>query len=343
MASKRITLSDIAKTLGLSKSAVSFAMNDSPMVSEDTRKLVIETATKMGYVKNELVSSMMSSIKRGGGKKFSETIALVNGNRDECALTNHPTLPRYCEGIREEAMRLGYSINEFWLHRPRLTGESFSRTLRSRGIRGGIILGHSFGNVFTASFKCVWENFYFVSAGIRTHDPNLEMVSADHYAITYQAMRNVIEKGFKRPALIIDEYIDNLVDGRFVAGFLRAQMSISADNRLPPFIESLQDGDLRDLDAYLENQKPDVILYLLDATRKVLQKSEVFNRNKPELIQLERRNTNIDIPNWTGMEQNNNIVGKVAMRRLADMLSRTSTIVGENANILTLIPPSWVE
>ena len=343
MASKRITLSDIAKTLGLSKSAVSFAMNDSPMVSEDTRKLVIETATKMGYVKNELVSSMMSSIKRGGGKKFSETIALVNGNRDEFALTNHPTLPRYCEGIREEATRLGYSINEFWLHRPRLTGESFSRTLRSRGIRGGIILGHSFGNVFPASFKCVWENFYFVSAGIRTHDPNLEMVSADHYAITYQAMRNVIEKGFKRPALIIDEYIDNLVDGRFVAGFLRAQMSISADNRLPPFIESLQDGDLRDLDAYLENQKPDVILYLLDATRKVLQKSEVFNRNKPELIQLERRNTNIDIPNWTGMEQNNNIVGKVAMRRLADMLSRTSTIVGENANILTLIPPSWVE
>jgi hypothetical protein len=61
------------------------------------------------------------------------------------------------------------------------------------------------------------------------------------------------------------------------------------------------------------------------------------------MIQLERRNTNIDIPNWTGMEQNNDIVGKVAMRRLADMLSRTSSVVGENANILTLIPPRWVE
>lgn len=344
MADKRITLSDIAKALGLSKSAVSLAMNDSPMVSEQTRKLVADTALQMGYVKNELVSSMMSSIKRAGGEKFSETIALVNGNRDEFALTNHPTLPRYCEGIREEATRLGYSINEFWLHRPRLTGEIFSRTLRSRGIRGGIILGHSFGNVFPSSFKCVWQNFYFVSAGIKTHDPNLEMVSADHYAITYQAMLNVMQKGYKRPLLIIDEYIDNLVDGRFVAGFLRAQMSLSVENRIPPLMESLSDeNSTKILDAYLEKNKPDVILYLLDATRKVLQNSTVFNREKLPLIQLERRNTNIDIPNWTGMEQNNNIVGKVAMRRLADMLNRTSTVVGENANILTLIPPSWVE
>ena len=182
-----------------------------------------------------------------------------------------------------------------------------------------------------------------MSAGIKTHDPNLEMVSADHYAITYQAMLNVMQKGYKRPLLIIDEYIDNLVDGRFVAGFLRAQMSLSVENRILPFMKSLSDDSVGMLDAYLEKNKPDVILYLLDATRKVLQNSTVFNREKLPLIQLERRNTNIDIPNWTGMEQNNNIVGKVAMRRLADMLNRTSTVVGENANILTLIPPSWVE
>lgn len=343
MAVKRTTLSDIAKALGLSKSAVSLAMNDSPMVSKQTRKLVADTALKMGYVKNELVSSMMSSIKRTGGKKFSETIALVNGNQDEFALTNHPTLPRYCEGIREEAARLGYSINEFWLHRPRLTGESFSRMLRSRGIRGGIILGHSFGNVFPPSFKCVWKNFYFVSAGIKTHDPNLEMVSADHYAIAYHAMLNAIQKGYKRIALIIDEYIDNLVDGRFVAGFLRAQMGLPTENKIPPFTESLPDGDTKNLDAYLQKYNPDAILYLLDRTRKSLENSAVFKHKKIAMIQLERRNTNIDIPNWIGMEQNNDIVGKVAMRRLADMLSRTSAVVGENANVLTLIPPSWVE
>ena len=343
MVGKRTTLSDIAKKVGISKSAVSLAMNDSPMVSERTRKLVVETALSMGYVKNELVSSMMSNIKRSGGKKFSETIALVNGNRDEFALTNHPTLPRYCEGIREEASRLGYSINEFWLHRPNLTGESFSRTLRSRGIRGGIILGHSFGNVFPPSFKCVWKNFYFVSAGIKTHDPNLEMVSADHYAISYHAMLNALQKGYKRPVLIIDEHIDNLVDGRFVAGFLRAQMGIPSENIIPPLTESISEDNLKNLDDYLKKYNPDAILFLLDATRKVLQKSTVFKRRKIAMIQLERRNTNIDIPNWTGMEQNNDIVGKVAMRRLADMLSRTSSVVGENANILTLIPPRWVE
>ncbi|MBQ6535055.1 MAG: LacI family DNA-binding transcriptional regulator, partial [Opitutales bacterium] len=181
MKGKRVSLADIAAKLGISKSAVSLALNDSPMVSPKTRALVAKAARSMGYSRNSLVSSMMSSIKRGAVGSFSETIALVNGNRDEFALTNHPTLPKYCVGIREEAERLGYRINEFWLHDPKMTGERFFRALRSRGIRGGIILGHSFGSVFPPSFKRVWENFYFVSAGIKTRDPNLEMVSADHY------------------------------------------------------------------------------------------------------------------------------------------------------------------
>ena len=340
MNNRRTNLSDIAKKAGVSKSAVSLALNGSNGVSEQTRKRVETVAKAMGYERNALVSSMMSSIKRDGSSKYSETIALVNGNIDEFALTNHPTLPKYCQGIKEEALRLGYTINEFWLHDTNLNGEQFARILHSRGIRGGIILGHSFGTVFPKSFEEVWQNFYFISAGIKTQQPQLEMVSADHYAITYQAVLKALDMGYKRPALVIEENIDNLVDGRFVAGFLRAQMRLTLKQHIPPFLKTDTHPNYdKELEDWITTHKPDVLLYLLNTTRETLL-SKIQKQNKPiKLIQLERRSV---LQNWTGMEQNNDTVGRIAMRRLADMLSRTSSVVGENANLVTLVPPTWI-
>ena len=125
--SKKITLSDIAQKLGISKSAVSFALKNSPMVSKETCKRVQGVAQKMGYKRNELFSSMMSSMRKGSRASFTENIAVINGNLESSALTTHPTLPRYYEGIRQEAERLGYGINEFWLHEKGLNAEKLTK------------------------------------------------------------------------------------------------------------------------------------------------------------------------------------------------------------------------
>lgn len=170
---KKVTLADIARKTNLSKGAVSFALKNSPMVSEKTRRRVQSAARAMGYKKNELVSSLMSKIRAGSEKSFSETIAVINGNLDEFALKNHPTLPRYYAGIRQEAARLGYAVNEFWMHAPGTDAEKLAGIFRSRGIRGGIVLGHSFGNIFPRGFEKIWRDFYFISAGIRSYNASL--------------------------------------------------------------------------------------------------------------------------------------------------------------------------
>ncbi len=337
---KSVSMADIAKVARVSKSAVSLALNNSPTIPQATRERILKLADEMGYVRNNLVSVLMSNIKKKEVEKFSETIAVINGNQDEHALKNHPTLPKYFEGISAEAKRLGYQINEFWLHDARFNTNSLPRVLKSRGIRGGIILGHSFGTTFPPSFKSVWKNFYFISVGIKTRSPSLEMVSADHYAITNQATHKAIEMGYTRPALIIEEYIDELVDGRFLAGYIRAQMNFKCENKIPPMTKSHTDADYaKALDKWIEKHKPDVILYLMNYTREVFEKSKWYGCIP--LIQLEQR-TNLG--EWVGrMEQNNDIVGQMAMRRLADMLSRSSSKVLENANMVTLVPPTWIK
>lgn len=339
MDEKKVRLSDIAKATNLSKGAVSFALRGSPMVSKKTRDRVIETAKKMGYVRNELFSSMMSKMKKGNLASFSESIALINANPDERMLSKHPTLIKYCAGIKSEARRLGYLLNEIWLYDSRLKGKKLSRMLTSRGIRGGIVMGH-FGGI-SSEYDSLWKEFFFISMGVKTNVSPLEMVSVDHYSVTFQAVMNLLKLGYKRPSLVLEESTDDHVDGRFVAGFMRAQLKIPQSDRIAPFMELQKSPTyLKNLRAWIDANKPDAILYLTDFVREKILKMYKKGSLKATLVQLERRQ---NISNWIGMEQNNETVGKVAMRRLADMLSRDSARIGENAKMVTSVPPTWME
>ncbi|MEV0461297.1 LacI family DNA-binding transcriptional regulator, partial [Catellatospora methionotrophica] len=46
---KRPTIADIAGRAGVSRSAVSFALNDQPGVSEETRQRVLAVASELGW------------------------------------------------------------------------------------------------------------------------------------------------------------------------------------------------------------------------------------------------------------------------------------------------------
>ena len=46
---QRVSLKDIADELGISQTAVSFAINDRPGVSAETKRRVREAAAKMGW------------------------------------------------------------------------------------------------------------------------------------------------------------------------------------------------------------------------------------------------------------------------------------------------------
>ncbi len=340
MAQKKITLADIAKQTKLSKGAVSFALQNSPMVSEETRKRVQTVAIAMGYKKNELVSALMSKMRKKNVNSFLETIAVINGNLDELALERHPTLPRYYQGIKEEAERLGYAINEFWLHSPNFKSEKISKIFHSRGIRGGIVLGHSYGNTFPDDFNKLLHDFYFVSAGIRTYNQSLEVVASDDFLISYNAYTQVSKLGYKRIGIILEERIDDLVGGTLIGGFLRAQLKTS-NSPIEPFMEDEKSEQFKNnLESWISQNNPDAILYLLNTTREILKTIPLIKKKKIKLVQLERRGK---LENWMGIEQNNDLVGKVAVRRLADMLNRNSAIVGENSNMITLVKPTWID
>lgn len=57
----KITIKDIAQKLNLNFSSVSRALNNKPGVSEETRKIVMDTAQKMGYRPNVIARGLVSN------------------------------------------------------------------------------------------------------------------------------------------------------------------------------------------------------------------------------------------------------------------------------------------
>lgn len=227
-----------------------------------------------------MVSKMMSHMRKSTIGNFRETIALLNGNRDKNAFKNHSTLPIYKKSVMKEASELGYNVDEFWLLDPNLNCKKLSAILRARGIRGGIIMGHTEDCVFK-SYAKIWNDFKIVSVGISVHNPAYELVCSNQFEVSRKAVERLVELGFRRPAIVVDKEIDYLVDGRFYGGFFSALYDANIKERIDPFGESINSPTYYyNLRKFLESQDPDVVLYMFGKPEISYQKSPQKRRLK---------------------------------------------------------------
>src|SRR5438067_3179132 len=259
----RITLSDIARKVGYSKNTVSLALRGDPQIPPPTRDRIRQTADALGYQPNAVVAHLMAQLRASQSPRFQAKLALVNANRDAGALRDHPTIPTYVEGCERRAARLGYGFDRFWLHDPAMRAETWIRVLRTRNIKGIILVGLMDQNRLPAHLRPVWENFPTVVTGVRTREPALSFSCVDHHHLVLTAFENALALGYSRPALVLDDVIDRLVERRFSAAFLGAQESLPQKRRIPAFRQlgaAWQNPKI--FRTWLDRHEPDVLFTL---------------------------------------------------------------------------------
>lgn len=335
------TMSDIAKIVGCSKNTVSLALRNSPLISIKTKRKIVAVSKRLGYVRNDAFSRFMSEIKLSGLKRYRETIALVNANENPSAFKNHPTIPKYVEGIRRAAQREGFAINEFWLYDPGLSARSFERILKTRNIRGGIITGLMNEKHLPKKFGEIWNKFCFVITGVRTYGPTLNFTIADHFLIAYQATMQALRHGYNRPALVLDREIDELIEGRFTGGFLRAQLSMPQSDKIEPFFDVKQSCKDRSIfRRWFFKNKPNALICLYNSARLWVEELGFKVPDDIALIQLERRENE---PEWAGLDQRNDLAGEAAVGKLSQLLYSSNSDSSKREITATLVSPEWVE
>lgn len=335
-----VTLSVIAAHVGCSKNTVSLALRGDPQIPASTRDVIKKAADKLGYTPNAIVSHLMAQLRSSQTARFQAKLALINAHRDPQAFRTHATIPAYVHGCEQRALKLGYSFDHFWLHDPKLKAESWIRILRARGIKGIIIVGMMDQNHLPPHLRPVWEHFPCVVTGVRTREPALSFSCVDHHNLTVRAFEKALALGYLRPALVIDERIDRLVEGRFSGAMLSAQQSLPAAQRIPAFTQiDLARTDRELFFRWFDRHKPDVLLSLYNIVFPWLKEHGLRVPKDVGVIQLEWRESHAEV---SGMNQHNDTVGEAAVDMVVGQIHRSETGIPLFPRA-TLISASWVE
>lgn len=331
-------MQDIAREAGVTKSTVSLALRNDPRIPGTTILRIREIAGRLGYRRNAVVAHLMSQLRWGEGGAGRPTIALLNLNEDPSAFRSHPTIPVYVRGIRKRAAALGYSLDEF--HEPvsSMKGGKILKVLQARGLRGCLFTGLMRSNTLPAQLLPVVEKLPCVITGVRIPEAPLPFSSADHHAVAQLAVAKALAAGRRRPVLVLERGIDELVQGRFTAGFLIGQRELAAGDRIMPFYH---EGGAKVVPAafrsWWRKHRPDAVITLYHVVSGWLASMGVCVPEEAALIQLETRT---DHPEWAGVDQHNDRTGASAVDLLIQMIHAGET--GADAvPRAVLTEPSW--
>lgn len=335
-----VTMREIAEKVGVSKNTVSLALRGHRSISVATRERVRAVADRLGYRPNALVAHLIAQLRSSRAVGFQAKLALFNAHRDPRALRTHATIPAYVAGIERRGAQLGYAFDRFWLHDPKAKAESLIRILRTRGIKGLIVVGLMDHNQLPPHLADVWAAFPTVVTGVRTRAPALSFSCVDHHDLVIHAFEKALALGYRRPGLVMDRRIDRLVEGRFSGAMLTAQQALPASRRVQAFLEVERARmDRTVFDRWFARHRPDVLLSLYNVVFPWL---KALGRSVPDdtgVIQLEWRAGHAEI---SGMNQHNDFVGEAAVDMVVGQIHRNESGVPAFPRA-TLIGASWVE
>jgi LacI family transcriptional regulator len=335
------SMTEVARACGVSKNTVSLALRGSPRVAEATRHKVQATAAAMGYQLNPTVAQLMTELRKGRSPGFQAVLAIINAHETRDAFTKHSTIPVYVRGCRKRAAQLGYQLDEFWLHEPKVPVARWISIFKARNIRGIVIVGLMHGNRLPARLAPLWDEFPALVTGVRTREPALSFACSDHHTLALVAFEKAIALGYRRPALVLDGVIDQLTEGRLSAGFLIAQSHLlPPDQRTQPFYDvAAARTDANLFRSWFEANQPDLIFTLYHEVGRWVRNLGLRVPDDIGLIQYEWRPPHAE---WAGMDQRNDLVGEAAVDMLISMIHHNERAVPEHPRA-TLIGSQWVD
>jgi DNA-binding LacI/PurR family transcriptional regulator len=250
---KRITQSDIAAKLGLTKATVSLALRDDRRISAPTRERVRRAAEELGYRPDPVLSALARD--RWAGHEQGEGSCLIYlVDRRSPNFRQHA---RFQPGARAQAEHRGYRLEVFDV--AAVGGPAgTARVLRNRGIRGVLI-----PQLAPVSEPGIQEmdtsDFTVVCLGVGWQRLPYHAVIPDTFEATLRAWAEAKARGYRRIGGALGTHVPPAVEDPIRYGAsLAAQRLLPAKERLPLWTDELHNREsfLR----WMKEVRPDVVI-----------------------------------------------------------------------------------
>lgn len=206
----RVSIRDLAKIAGVSRTTVSLALRDSNEISPAVRKRIKALAQKHDYRSHPAVNLLMQQVRSGRRIHDEEIIAYITSGSD--ANENAMGPKEILAAAQQEAYRMGYKVEVFWAGYMASQSVKLARILYNRGIRG-VLWGPMPYPHPPIAFP--WHKFVPLACTSSAGVPNLPTVSIHHP----KGMALTLEELHKRGACSIGVLLQEVDDGRHDFGW----------------------------------------------------------------------------------------------------------------------------
>ena len=207
-----VGIKDIAKAAGVSISTVSYALNNSPKVTEETRKRVLKISNKMGYIPNAAARSMKRRETRIVGAYILDYSgaffgSLLKGMKEALAEYDYELI--VCSGIKSHRM-----IPERVVDGAIILDASFAdrdileygemgcklvvldRTLNHENV-GGLILDNCTGVRLALEelLKQKTKRLYIITGSKGTYDSQMRLIAAREFLENHRELEVIEVEG----------------------------------------------------------------------------------------------------------------------------------------------------
>ncbi|MGA9397004.1 MAG: LacI family DNA-binding transcriptional regulator, partial [Anaerolineaceae bacterium] len=249
-----LTLEDIAKQAGVSRSTVSRVINDHPNVSEDVRTRVHKVIRKTGYRPNAAAQTLAS--------KRSWMIGLVLPHSVSFFFTD-PYYPHLIKGIAQACNQYNYTLALFLVGSKEDEEKIFPRVARKGQLDGVIVQAGHHGDQEIIGHLVDYK-MPAVVAGRPFNTRNVSYIDIDNIDASFKAVNYLIDNDYRRIATIMGPS-NSTVGADRKEGYLKAL----TDKGRVPDDSLIVEGDFTEAGGYQAMQtllpaKPDAVFAASD-------------------------------------------------------------------------------
>ena len=247
----------MAKVLGVSKSTVSRALQNDPRITKETIALVKAGAIKLGYEQDAVLSNLARQRwQRPVGDSKGSVLALLIGTPEK-DLHESNAFKQIILSVKARAGELGYQTEV--LAAPDSKADAIhSRACYHRGITGVILksTGHRI-----EPWALDLQNFSVINLGLDLFPARVDTVRFDLFSSIWGCLDHCQTAGYRRIGLAL--LGQDLPQGELRRAGAYYAWHTGNDRQALPVLHFESDNwttNLRLLRAWMEKQKPDVIL-----------------------------------------------------------------------------------
>ena len=334
-----MSLRRIAAALGLSPSAVSLALRNSPKIPSETRQRVVREAERIGYRPNAKLKELMSQLRHSGDRANEACLGVISLYDSQRPWEQSLHLTRVFDSMNHRADALGYRLEPLWLKAPGMTISRFRTILETRGIQGLLCFGSP---DLQDHFPAELDHFAIVTQGLSIVTP-LHRVMSHFYSDLTTALNKTYARGYRRPGLVLGNYEEQRSAHAYTSAYLGWCEHTFGNPSMLPILRANRIEE-KPLVQWIHKNKPDVVVFahlynVLGELEQVLQRNGI---RAPEDIGIVTVSQILEGTPFSGMQQNQQVMGTWAVELLVSRILNQDFGFPSHPRI-EMVESQWIE